>query len=66
MEGFNVVDGVVLAIVILSSLLAYARGLVREVMAILGWIAAALVARRRGCKSTLNPAAFRGVLLLRT
>lgn len=44
MEGFNVVDGVVLTILILSSLLAYARGLVREVMAILGWIAAALVA----------------------
>ena len=44
MEGFNVVDGVVLAIVILSSLLAYARGLVREIMAILGWVAAALVA----------------------
>jgi len=40
MEGFNVVDGVVLAIVILSSLLAYARGLVREIMAILGWVAA--------------------------
>ena len=44
MEGFNVVDGVILAIVLLSAVLAFARGLVREIMAILGWIAAAFVA----------------------
>ena len=44
MEGFNIVDGVILVIVLLSAILAYARGLVREIMAILGWIAAAFVA----------------------
>ncbi len=34
MEGFNVVDAVVAVIIVLSSLLAYSRGLVREAMAI--------------------------------
>ncbi|MAI58949.1 MAG: colicin V production CvpA [Rhodobacteraceae bacterium] len=44
MEGFNIVDGAIFLIVLLSALLAYARGIVREIMAILGWIAAAFVA----------------------
>jgi membrane protein required for colicin V production len=44
MEGFTIVDGVVGVIILLSALLAYSRGLVREAMAILGWIAAAIVA----------------------
>lgn len=44
MDGFTIVDGVVGVIILLSALLAYARGLVREAMAILGWIAAAIVA----------------------
>lgn len=44
MEGFNIVDGAVALVVILSALLAYGRGLVREAMAIVGWIAAALLA----------------------
>ena len=44
MEGFNIVDGIVLATAVISSLLAYARGLVREVMAIVGWIVAAIAA----------------------
>jgi membrane protein required for colicin V production len=44
MEGFNVVDAVVTVIIVLSSLLAYSRGLVREAMAIAGWVAAAIVA----------------------
>ena len=44
MEGFNIVDGIVLATVVISSVLAYARGLVREVMAIVGWIVAAIAA----------------------
>ena len=44
MEGFNIVDGIVLATLVISSLLAYARGLVREVMAIVGWIVAAIAA----------------------
>ena len=44
MEGFTWVDGVVAAIVILSAVLAYSRGFVREAMAIGGWIIAALLA----------------------
>lgn len=43
MDGFTIVDGVVLAIIVLSAVLAYARGLVRETLAILGWIVAAVV-----------------------
>ena len=41
MEGFNIIDGVILAIVLISAILAYARGIVREAMAIVGWIVAA-------------------------
>ncbi|WP_308916980.1 CvpA family protein [Jannaschia sp. LMIT008] len=41
MEGFTIVDGVVVAIVVVSAILAYSRGIVRELMAILGWVAAA-------------------------
>lgn len=44
MEGFTIVDGVVGVVILLSALLAYSRGLVRETMAILGWVAAAIVA----------------------
>ena len=44
MEGFTLVDAGVAAIVLLSGILAYSRGLVRETMAILGWIGAAVVA----------------------
>jgi membrane protein required for colicin V production len=44
MEGFTIIDGVVAAVIILSALLAYGRGLVRETMAIAGWIAAAVLA----------------------
>ncbi len=44
MEGFTLVDGVVAIVIILSALLAYGRGLVREIMAIAGWIAAAILA----------------------
>jgi len=43
MEGFTIIDGVVAALIILSALLAYGRGLVREAMAIAGWIAAAIL-----------------------
>ena len=42
MTGFTLVDGVVLAVIALSAILAYARGLVRESLAIAGWVAAAL------------------------
>lgn len=44
MDGFTLIDGIVALVIVVSALLAYARGLVREVMAILGWIGAALVA----------------------
>ncbi len=43
MEGFTIVDAVVAVVIILSALLAYSRGVVRETMAILGWIAAAVL-----------------------
>ena len=44
MDGFTIVDGVVAAVIVISALLAYSRGLVREAMAIAGWIAAAVLA----------------------
>lgn len=44
MDGFTIVDGVVAAVIILSAILAYARGFVRESLAILGWIGAAVLA----------------------
>lgn len=44
MEGFTIIDGVVAAIIILSALLAYSRGFVREAMAIAGWVVAAILA----------------------
>ncbi|MDZ4094741.1 MAG: CvpA family protein [Paracoccaceae bacterium] len=44
MEGFTIIDGVVAVVILLSAILAYSRGLVREAMAILGWIGAAVLA----------------------
>lgn len=44
MEGFTIIDGAVALVVVVSALLAYARGFVREVLAIGGWAAAAVVA----------------------
>ena len=44
MEGFTIVDAVVAVIILMSAILAYSRGLVREVLAIAGWIAAAVLA----------------------
>ena len=44
MEGFTIVDGVVALIIVVSALLAYSRGLVREGLAIAGWILAAVLA----------------------
>jgi len=44
MEGFTLVDAGVAIIVLISGVLAYSRGLVRETMAILGWVGAAVVA----------------------
>ena len=44
MEGFTIIDGVVAVVIVLSALLAYSRGFVREAMAIAGWIVAAILA----------------------
>jgi membrane protein required for colicin V production len=44
MEGFTIVDGIVVLVIVVSAMLAYSRGLVREAMAIVGWIAAAVLA----------------------
>ncbi len=42
MDGFTLIDGVVALVILVSGILAYSRGLLREVLAILGWIAAAV------------------------
>ena len=44
MDSFTIIDGIAAAVIIFSAILAYSRGLVREVLAIIGWIAAAVVA----------------------
>ncbi len=44
MEGFTIIDGVVALIIVVSGLLAYSRGFLREVLAIAGWVAAAVLA----------------------
>ncbi|WP_300031178.1 CvpA family protein [uncultured Roseobacter sp.] len=43
MDGFTLVDGAVALVILVSALLAYGRGLVRELMAIVGWVAAAVL-----------------------
>lgn len=44
MEGFTLIDGVVALVIVLSAILAYSRGFVREAMAIAGWVGAAILA----------------------
>jgi membrane protein required for colicin V production len=44
MEGFTLVDGGIAAVILISAILAYSRGFVREVLSIAGWVAAAVVA----------------------
>ncbi|MBY6134751.1 CvpA family protein [Leisingera sp. XS_AS12] len=44
MEGFTIIDGVVALVIVVSALLAYSRGFVREAMAIAGWVAAGVLA----------------------
>jgi membrane protein required for colicin V production len=44
MEGFTVVDGAVALVILLSGVLAYSRGFVRETLSIVGWIGAAVAA----------------------
>ncbi len=44
MDNFTWVDGGAALVILLSAILAYSRGLVREGMSIVGWIGAAIVA----------------------
>ena len=44
MDSFTLIDGIVGGIIVLSALLAYSRGFLREVMAIAGWVVAAILA----------------------
>lgn len=44
MEGFTIIDAVVAVVIILSALLAYSRGFVREALSIGGWVVAAVLA----------------------
>ncbi|MBV0911474.1 CvpA family protein [Anianabacter salinae] len=44
MDSFTILDGGVAIVILLSAILAYARGLTRELMAIVGWVGAAVVA----------------------
>ena len=43
MEGFTIIDGIVALTIVVSAILAYSRGFVREGMAIAGWIVAAIL-----------------------
>ena len=43
MDGFTIVDAIVALVIVVSALLAYSRGFVREGMAIAGWIVAAIL-----------------------
>lgn len=44
MEAFTIIDGIVAVVVVLSAILAYSRGFVRETLAIGGWVLAAIAA----------------------
>lgn len=44
MDGFTFVDAIVALTLVVSAILAYSRGFVRETMAIAGWIVAAIAA----------------------
>ena len=44
MDGFTIIDGIVAVVIILSAVLAYSRGFVREILSIGGWILAAIAA----------------------
>jgi membrane protein required for colicin V production len=44
MDGFTLVDGIVAGVIVVSAILAYSRGFVREALSIGGWILAAIVA----------------------
>lgn len=44
MDGFTIVDAAVAGVILVSAFLAFARGFVREVLSIAGWVVAAIVA----------------------
>lgn len=44
MEGFTIIDAVAAGVIVISAILAYSRGFVRECLSIAGWVAAAIVA----------------------
>ena len=44
MGDFTIIDGVVAIVIVLSALLAYSRGFVREALAIAGWVIATIMA----------------------
>ncbi|MDA1284978.1 MAG: CvpA family protein [Proteobacteria bacterium] len=44
MDGFTLVDAAIAGIVLISAILAYSRGFVREVLSIAGWVVATIVA----------------------
>lgn len=44
MDAFTLVDAAVAVIIIVSGILAYSRGFVRETLAIIGWVVAAILA----------------------
>jgi membrane protein required for colicin V production len=44
MDGFTLIDGISAGVIVLSAILAYSRGFVREGMAIAGWVGAAILA----------------------
>ena len=41
---FHIADGIIVAVLVISGLLAYFRGFVKEILSVAGWIGAALVA----------------------
>jgi membrane protein required for colicin V production len=44
MDGFTIFDAGVALVIVLSAILAYSRGFVREALAIAGWVVAAIMA----------------------
>lgn len=44
MDAFTLVDGIVAIVILMSAILAYSRGFVREGLAIAGWVVAAILA----------------------
>lgn len=44
LSEYTIIDGLVIALILISGFMAYARGFVREVLSILGWGGAAVIA----------------------